>query len=319
VDLSAVVIVVVVLVGVWAVSFVVEALRPTPETPESLSWDPVVKPRYLDVDGVRLRYIQVGTGPPLVLLHTLRTQLDLFHKVIPDLAKEFTVYAPDYPGHGYSDIPDAPYDADFIAGCIARFLEEIDVDAVTLSGVSIGASIALILGGQRNPRIKRIVAINPYDYARGKGLARSSLLGRVLSLLTDIPLVGDTVMRLRNYLVIRTVMNGGVHDPRSIDPGLMKEMYRVGNRRGHYRAFTNLLRNSPSWEQATGDYPNISVPVLLVWGEHDWASPEERQHDAALIPNVESVTVANGGHFLPLDAPAEVIRLIRSFADSRPA
>jgi pimeloyl-ACP methyl ester carboxylesterase len=53
---------------------------------------------------MKLRYIKTGAGPNLVLLHTLRTQLDLFEKVVPGLAKHFTVYALDYPGHGYSDM-----------------------------------------------------------------------------------------------------------------------------------------------------------------------------------------------------------------------
>jgi len=80
-------------VVVWFVSFLVEALRPAPETPAAIPWDPSLKPAYVTVDGVRLRYLKVGAGPVLLLLHTLRTQLDIFHKVIPELAKDFTVYA----------------------------------------------------------------------------------------------------------------------------------------------------------------------------------------------------------------------------------
>ena len=92
------------LVVPWLVSFVVEALRPAPKAPEVMPWDPSLKPAYVTVNGVRMRYLKTGKGPVVVLLHTLRTQLDLFHKVIPELSKDFTVYAPDYPGHGYSDL-----------------------------------------------------------------------------------------------------------------------------------------------------------------------------------------------------------------------
>jgi pimeloyl-ACP methyl ester carboxylesterase len=86
------------------------------------------------VDGTRLRYVRVGDGPVLLLLHTLRTQLDLFHKVIPELARDFTVYAVDLPGHGYSDIPEGPYDADFFVRHVEGFLEELDLTDTTLSG-----------------------------------------------------------------------------------------------------------------------------------------------------------------------------------------
>src|SRR6516164_11621723 len=100
-------------VALVAISFVVEALRPAPKTPDRLEWAQSIPIQYVTVNGgVKVRYIKAGAGPTLVLLHTLRTQLDLFERVVTDLAKSFTVYALDYPGHGYSDIPKAQYDAD---------------------------------------------------------------------------------------------------------------------------------------------------------------------------------------------------------------
>lgn len=302
------------LVVVWLISFVVEALRPHPQTPETLPWDPSLHPASVRVDGVRLRYVKVGEGPTLVLLHTLRTQLDLFHKVIPELARDFTVYALDLPGHGYSDIPDGPYDADFFVGYVEGFLEELDLTDVILSGVSIGASISLVIAARGNPRVARIVPINPYDYDRGRGIARASWVGRVAVTLARAPVAGETFMRLRSQYLIKTVLVGGVSRPSSIDPRLMKEMYLAGNRRGHYRGFVRLLRNAPSWERARSGYGNIDVPALMVWGAEDWARPEERRVDESLVPGVHMVTVKGGGHFLPLDAPDEAVQQIRSVA-----
>jgi hypothetical protein len=61
-------------------SYVVEGLRSAPVAPTRLSWAPEIPIRYVNVNGVTLRYVKVGQGPPLVLLHTLRTQLDMFQK-----------------------------------------------------------------------------------------------------------------------------------------------------------------------------------------------------------------------------------------------
>jgi pimeloyl-ACP methyl ester carboxylesterase len=269
---------------------------------------------YVDVGGHKLRFIKSGQGPILVLLHTLRTQLDLFEKVIPDLSKHFTVYALDCPGHGYSDIPKSRYDADFFTAAVERFLEKLDLRDVTLAGISIGASIALIIAARRNPRVARVVAINPYDYAKGRGMARSSFLGRMITYASLVPFVGETVNRLRSFDVMKRVLQGGVADPKSIPPALSKEMYLVGNRPWHYRAFICLLRNADSWEIATKNYGRINIPVLLVWGDQDWARPAEREHDRKLIPNVQTTTLPAGGHFLSLDRPAELQQLIVSFA-----
>ena len=301
-------------VGVWLASLLLEQARPAPSAPKQLGWAPDIAVDYVTVDGQRLRYARAGQGPNLVLLHTLRTQLDLFEKIVPDLARVFTVYAIDYPGHGYSDIPAAKYDADFFVRSVEGFLDALDLRAVTLCGVSIGASISLIIAARANPRVARVVAVNPYDYSKGRGLARSSPLGWMIVATAGIPVIGETVMRLRNFIIMKDILRGGLADAANIPQDLMKEMYDVGNRRGHYRAFLSLLRNAASWEAATATYRDIRLPTLLVWGDKDWAHTSEREHDRSLIAGVETVTVNDAGHFLPLDQPRELRELIVNFA-----
>ena len=195
---------------------------------------------------------------------------------------------------------------------VEGFLDALNLRDVTLCGVSIGGSICLILAGRRNSRVSRVVAINPYDYAKGRGMARSSLLGWMIVTTSRIPIVGETVMRLRNFIITKAVLNGGVANRESIPPELLEEMYLVGNQPGHYRAFISLLRNAPSWEAAAKVYGNIiGVPVRLVWGDRDWAKQSERERDKQLIPQAETATIENGGHFLPLDQPGAVVGQIR--------
>lgn len=294
-------------IGMWVASIIMESLRRAPANPEALQWAPQIPIEYADVGGTKMRYIKSGSGPSLLLLHTLRTQLDLFQKVIPELSKQFTVYAPDYPGHGFSDIPAGRYDADFFVEHVEGFMEAMDLRDVTVAGVSIGASIALLIAARQNPRLARVVAINPYDYAKGRGMARSSVLARMITLTSALPVVGETVMRLRNFAIMKAIFRGGVADPDSLPPALLEEMYAVGNRSGHYRAFLGLLRHAQSWESATTHYAAIAIPVILIWGSQDWSLAAEREHDAELIPDVRQITVEGGGHFLPLDRPDEVI------------
>jgi pimeloyl-ACP methyl ester carboxylesterase len=298
-------------IGLWLASHVVEALRKPPQVPKRLRWAPDLAIDYVTVDGYRLRYIRTGRGANLVLLHTLRTQLDLFEKIVSDLARDFTVYALDYPGHGYSDR--GQYNADFFVRSVEGFLETLDLRAVTLCGVSIGGAISLILAGRRNVRVSRVLAINPYDYAKGRGMARSSPLGW-----GDCGDRSDSRGRRDGHAPQK------FYDHQSSPAGWRRrlcehpvrptqEMYDVGNRRGHYRAFLSLLRNARSWETATAVYRDIRVPVKLIWGDKDWARANEREHDRSLIPGAEMVTVKDGGHFLPLDRPKELQELIIRF------
>ena len=135
----------------------------------------------------------------------------------------------------------------------------------------------------------------PYDYAKGRGTARSLSLGWLTTMACQVPVLGETFMRLQQFIIMRAVLRGGVANRESISPALMKEMYLVGNRRGHYRAFVHLLRHAGSWEAATGDYANIKVPVCLIWGDQDWCRPSERERHRAFIPGAQIVTVESTG------------------------
>lgn len=299
--------------GLWLFSYVLEFLRPRPKTPTRLRWSDSISINYVTVNGVTLRYIKAGSGPTVVLLHTLRTQLDLFETIIPELSKHCTVYALDYPGHGFSDIPRTRYDAPYFVAAVEGFLEAQDLRDAALAGVSIGGVIPLLIAARRNPRVARVVSINPYDYAKGRGLARSSLFGWMTTYASLTPVLGEIWMRLRSFPVTRFVLRGGVARPESISSALMRELHQVGNRPRHYRAFINLLRNGKSWELAREHYDDVNAPVLLVYGDRDWSRTAERERTRARIPNVVMKTIEGGGHFLPLDRPQELLDLLVGF------
>jgi pimeloyl-ACP methyl ester carboxylesterase len=301
------------LVALVALSYIVEALRPQPVPPARLDWAADLPIAYADLGGLRLRYVTAGRGPALVLLHTLRTQLDMFQKVIPALAGHFTVYAVDLPGHGFSDIPSAEYSPEFFRSAVERFLETLRIEDAVLAGESIGGSIALLLAARHNPRVRAVVAINPYDYDRGRGIRRSSLLANVLFGLSNVPVIGGTVMRLRSFPISLGVLQGGVHRKGALPNSLVRELNAVGNRRGHYRALMSLIRHWPDWESARAEYGSVERPVLLLYGDHDWSHPDEREADRRAVPGAEMRVVEGAGHFLSLDAPDEMVRSVLEF------
>ena len=303
------------LAALVAVSYMVEALRAGPVAPDRLDWAPDIPIRYVEVAGTNVRYIVAGRGPALVLLHTLRTQLDMFQKVVPALAKRFRVYALDYPGHGYSGIPEATYSSEFFVTRVAQFLDQLDIRDAVIVGESIGGSIALLLAARHNPRVRAVVAINPYDYDGGRGIRRSSVLANILFGLNNVPVLGSTVTRLRLYPIVKRVLEGGVYRRGALPATLARELYRVGNRRGHYRALMSLVRHWDSWERARAEYSSIDVPTLLIYGDHDWSRVGERESDRQIIAGAELRIIKDAGHFLSLDAPQEVVQAVVGFAN----
>src|SRR4051812_39794018 len=120
-----------------------------------------------------LRYLKAGTGAPLVLLHTVRTQAEHFRDLIPLVSDQYTVYALDLPGMGYSEIvPGASYEEPAMRAGVERLITALDLEDVTLLGESMGAVLALTTAADLPDRVQRVIAVNPYDF-RG-GIARSS-------------------------------------------------------------------------------------------------------------------------------------------------
>lgn len=287
-------------------SYLVEALRRQPLQPISPHWAPELTYEYVEVNGNKLRYLKTGSGPVIVLLHTLRTQLDMWQNVIPTLSKEFTVYAMDHLGHGFSDIPIVEYKPQLFMDTVAGFLDKLNIEDATIVGESIGATVGLMLAASQNHRVNKVIAVNPYDYDRGKGIYRSSFLAKLLFSISVLPILGATFWRLRSFPIFQNIMRGGVKDSNKLPKSLLKEMHQVGNRQGHYQAFMSLIKNFPAWEFVIGEYGNIKAPTLLLYGDSDWSNSRERTKVYNLIPNAVFKTLENTGHFASLDAADKV-------------
>lgn len=303
-----------VLVSVWGLSFGVEILVRDSVPSSEREWDLGVPTHYVNVHGTRLRYVATGEGEPLVLLHTLRTQMDIFRDVIDDLSKNFRVHSFDYPGHGWSDTPREEYTPALFYRYVRGFLEARQIENPILVGESIGGPLALRLASEHPASVRKVVAINSYDYGEGRGIFRGSLLSNVAFNMGEIPVVGETIWRLRFRQLFRAMIEGSVHRPDELDSALVRELYEAGNQVHRYEAFLSLIRHFPKWEDLRSTYENVNVPVLLIYGEHDWSRPSERQSTRRLLPEAQMETVPEGGHLLSLEKPQPVVNLITEFA-----
>jgi pimeloyl-ACP methyl ester carboxylesterase len=269
-------------------------------------------------DGSRLRYFTAGTGPPLVLLHTVRTQLDYFQRVIPRLWDAFTIYAPDFPGMGWSDIvPGAGYQESDLRSAVVEFITGLDLRNVVLAGESMGASIALLASIDLQDNVSHVIAFNPYDY-RG-GLERGNWFARLIGTGVRLPISGPIFARLENWLILRGVLWGGFADRHNLSNEFVAELRRSGRRRGYPTVARAIVRILSGLRRARPRYAEVGVPVTLVYTERDWSRPADRAAVAELLPNAETITVPDAGHFSALERPTDMIRILRRAAGVEPS
>lgn len=274
-------------------------------------WWPDQEPKFLSLGegGPKVRYLRAGQGPALVLLHTIRTQLDLFQRVIPKLVDHFTVYAFDYPGFGWSDIvPGADYREPAMRAHVVKFIEALDLRDVTLAGESMGATLALTTAAVLGDRVKQVVAFNAYDYL--PGVERANLLASVIVKSVRAPVIGPIFAAMENRANLAGILQGGVRDPRSLPSDLIDELVKGGKRPGYAKVARAVYRGLPSYVAARSHYAQIDVPVTLVYGDHDWSRPAEREANRARIKRAKMIVLEDAGHISSLDRPEAFARIL---------
>ncbi|MGY1497046.1 alpha/beta fold hydrolase [Streptomyces sp. QTS52] len=260
-----------------------------------------------------LRYLKAGTGAPVILLHTVRTQAEHFRHLIPLIADHYTVYALDLPGMGYSEIvPGASYDEPAMRAGVERLLTELDLHDVTLVGESMGAVLALTAAADLPERVRRVVAVNTYDFPGG--IARSSLLARVVVSGVLTPGVGPVVAGVEPKPVVRRILQGGLVDKTALREDYLDELLQVGGRPGYSTVARGVYQSLPSLVAARSRYPEVKAPVHLVYGENDWSRPSDREANKKLLPAAAFTQVPKAGHFIALERPDVLADLLTALA-----
>jgi pimeloyl-ACP methyl ester carboxylesterase len=161
-------------------------------------------------------------------------------------------------------------------------------------------------------RVKRVYAINPYDYETryGDGIRRGNWLANFIIGSLQIPVLGAINASLENKMVLGKIMGGGYHDPRKLPADLLAEFDQVAHRPGYKRVARKVLAGWRSWSKARDYYRQISAPVTLIYGDSDWSRPNERERTRSLIPVAQLVMLKNTGHFSAIENPSELARVI---------
>ena len=268
--------------------------------------------RHLTVGGVRLHIAEAGAGSPLLLLHGWPQHWWCWRHMIPRLAAHYHVIAPDLRGWGWSDAPEDGYAKATFAADVLALMDAEGLDRVSIVGHDWGGYTGFLLALGHPDRIERLVCLDvvpPWlDRPRPRHLA-IPLIGAYQALLAS-PVLGPLSMTSGNAFIRRFIRAGSGSAMRWRDNELdsyarvLRDRARAQASAACYRTF--LTRELPGLLR-DGYSPNdLEVPTLLAMGEE---SPLRRVLDPRPSRNLRVVRIPAAGHFLPEEAPEEVLAL----------
>jgi pimeloyl-ACP methyl ester carboxylesterase len=274
--------------------------------------------RRLTLHGHRIAYRQAGSGPALVLIHGITSSSATWERVMAQLARHFTVIAPDLVGHGESDKPRGDYSLGAHASTIRDLMLVLGHERASIVGHSLGGGIAMQFAYQFPERCERLALIDSGGLGRDVNvLLRAATLPGAEFVL---PLLAATRLLDAGRLAGRLL--GGL--------GLRARTDIEEIARGHATlsdaearaAFVHTLRSvvEPGGQRVDASnrlYLSAHIPFLLVWGEHDSVIPVAHARSAhEQIATSRLEVFERSGHFPQLDEPHRFIEVLVDFIES---
>ena len=270
-----------------------------------------VEEQWVSVDGIRVRYLRSGSGPPLVLLHGLLGYSFSWRFAMPVLAQQATVYAVDMPGAGFSE-QSAGLDCCLRASAerLLRFLDAVGLESCDLLGTSQGGAVAMMAAALAPQRVRRLILVNPVNPWSVHGKRRANFLSS--RPITPLFLRLGPHLRMTHGFILRRLFG----DARRIRPGTLEGYSAPFTMPG---AFMNALAALRSWnrdlQQLKSMLPRINhIPTLIVWGSVDRAVTPESAHELLKhFQNCRLVMLKGVGHLPYEEVPEEFNQAVAEF------
>src|SRR6202789_2862980 len=275
--------------------------------------------RTVKVDGLSIFYREAGPkdAPTILLLHGLPSSSRMFQPLLARLSDSYHLVAPDYPGFGHSDWPDAKqfaYTFDHIASVMENFTQTLGLSRYTLYMQDYGGPVGFRMAVAHPERVQALIVQDAV--AHNEGLGANWATRRAFWADRN---AHEEALR-KNLLSLATTKTRHVGDDPKVelyDPDLWTDEYAFLNSPGQAQIQSDLfydyrtnVEGYPKWQAGM---QNTRPKLLVLWGKHDLSfdsgEPERYRKD---VPNAE-VHVLDAGHFA-LDTKAdEIAELVRQF------
>lgn len=277
------------------------------------------KGRFLDVDGVKLHYLDQGSGPVLVFLHGNGSMVDDFTAsgLISEADKHYRVIAFDRPGFGHSSRPrDTVWTASAQARLIQQALSQLGVSEYSVFGHSWGASVAIALGIRHADHVRSLVLASGYYYP-------VPMMSMFLLTAPALPLIGDILAHTIAPAISRVFWQG-----------LIAKIFKPAKAPKKFRLFPKSMALRPSQLRASAvetallmpdaigqssSYRSIKMPVMIIAGAEDDVINISQQ-SARLhrdIPGSFFRSLPSQGHMIHQSATSDVLAAVKAVVQQR--
>jgi pimeloyl-ACP methyl ester carboxylesterase len=264
--------------------------------------------RFAHVRGARVRYVDEGKGPAVVLIHGFAASLGTWEGVRPALRKNHRVLALDLKGFGWSSRPDGNYSPREQARIVEAVMDERGIERAAVVGHSYGASVALALALQAPSRVERLALYDAWVYegqlptffhwARPKGL-------------------GEMLFALFYDQRPQDRMELAFYDPKALNQKLVDSIRRRLERPGTKAAALATVRGM-RYERMQKQYAEIEQPTLLLWGREDHVAPLRiGERLVRQLPRAQLRVYPRCGHFPMIEAASASTRDLAAFLEGK--
>ncbi|MGW5384453.1 alpha/beta fold hydrolase [Nocardia sp. NPDC003963] len=256
---------------------------------------------YLDVAGVRTRYLHAGDRdrPALVFLHGSGGHAEAYVRNLAAHAEHFSTWSIDMLGHGYTDKPGQPLEIEHYVGHLISFLDTIGAARAHISGESLGGWVAARAAYDYPGRVDRLV-LN----TAGGSQADPEVMARIvtLSMAAATDPTWETVQARIKWLMA---------DKSKDYADLVASRQRVYRQPGFADAMRDIMALQDPEIRARNllgpaEYGGITAPTLVVWTSDDpTADVAEGKRIASMIPGARFEVLPDCGHWPQYESPAE--------------
>jgi pimeloyl-ACP methyl ester carboxylesterase len=247
--------------------------------------------QFVDINGIRTRWRQAGTGPPVLVLHGWGAKIEAVDPIIRALSPQLTVFAVDLPGFGETALPPAPWGVADYADWTRALMDELGLERPSIVGHSNGGRIAIHLATHHPERVDKLILVDAAGIRPKRGLRYYRRVGLAKTAKHAARLLGRPGRALQRRVIARTASS---------------DYANAGPLRPTFVKLVN--------EDLTPLLPRIRASTLLIWGDQDDATPlSDGQTMERLIPDAGLVVLKGAGHFSYIDQPQRFGRVAAHF------